>query len=107
MRASIAGKECVPLIASYHFESAGMVGHVTGGVNTAPCSAPKHVPVIEPTASLGSRRPHIADLGAGKAGTATRARPTVQESEVTFVNVEGPVPTWIPPPVPPQRFPQD
>ncbi len=81
---TIAGKECLPLIASYSFPSVGGLHYISGGVSTVPRAAVSHVPRITPTGHLSMRRSHVADLGAGTAGTATRAVPEVANGNVTF-----------------------
>jgi hypothetical protein len=82
----IAGQECIPLLASYRFNSFGRASnYITGGVGTLGREAPEVVPALEAAKPIGMRQPYVADLGADAAGVAARARPVLgQGSTVTF-----------------------
>jgi len=84
VHATIPGKECVPIIASYPYRVAGTTRYMSGGVSTAARSAPRATPTIDAAKALGERKPFAADLGGGKAGTATRAHPVREGTSVTF-----------------------
>jgi hypothetical protein len=87
VHATIPGKECIPIIASYAFHSAGTVRYIAGGVSTAARLAPRATPTINAAKPLGARKPFAADLGGGTAGNATRAHPTLEGTSVTFRDV--------------------
>jgi hypothetical protein len=87
VHATIPGKECIPIIASYAFPSAGTVHYISGGVSTAARSAPRATPPINAAKPLGARKPFAADLGGGTAGNATRAHPALEGTSVTFRDV--------------------
>jgi hypothetical protein len=95
VHATIPGKECIPIIASYEFHSLGEMRYISGGVSTAARSAPRATPAIDAAQPLGARKPFVADLGGGKAGTATRAHPVLEGASVTFR--DGPAPRATPP----------
>jgi hypothetical protein len=95
LNTSIAGKECVPLLSSYDYTGISGKRVMKGGVSTATTDAPKRLPVITTSAGLGERRRPIDDLGAGTAGTATRATPIVSGTRVTFAHGDS-VPTVAP-----------
>jgi len=84
---TIPGKECIPIIASYPFHSVGLIRYVYGGVSTAARAAPRATPAIDAAKALGARKPYVADLGAGTAGTATRAHPALEGTSVAFRDV--------------------
>jgi hypothetical protein len=84
--AAIAGKECLPLFSSYPFESAGGISTISGGVTTVARSSTARVPEIRGLEPLGARRPYVADIGAGQAGTSVRPLPTRSGQDVTFFN---------------------
>jgi hypothetical protein len=84
---SITGRECIPLLSSYPFHSLGVDENViVGGVTTPGRAAALHVPVADVARPLGARTAAAADLGAGRAGTATRAQATLRGQTVTFEN---------------------
>jgi hypothetical protein len=84
----IPGRECIPVIASYPFWSTGNIHQISGGVSTVAREALATIEPIEITKPLGARRQYILDLGAGKAGTATRAHAVEDGARVTFADAE-------------------
>ncbi len=87
-QAEIPCKECLPIISSYSYWTAGVFMAMYGGVSTAARDAPAKVPTVDPAAEPGARLPHGKDLGAGRGGTATHAVPERSGSEVTFKDAE-------------------
>jgi hypothetical protein len=86
--ATIASRECIPIIASYDSSSTGTSHYIAGGVSTVAREAPTVMKSIDIARPLGARKPFIADLGAGKAGTATRAHAVQDGARVTFADAE-------------------
>lgn len=87
VRQRLAGRECIPVLSSYAFQSFGQGRHfVVGGVSTVGRAAPRVVPLVDVTKPLGARTASVADLGAGTSGTAARARPVLNRRSVTFLD---------------------
>lgn len=84
LHAAIPGRECIPILASYPFSSMGSTRVVWGGVSTVQRGAARALPPLNRAAPLGARKPFVADLGQGTAGSATRPRPVLQHRHVTF-----------------------
>lgn len=84
VHATIPGKECIPIIASYWYQVAGTERYIAGGVSTPTRAAPRATPTINAAKPLGARKPFAADLGGGTAGNATRAHPVLEGPSVTF-----------------------
>jgi hypothetical protein len=88
VHATAAGKECLPLLVSYSFESMGSEAAISGGVSTVARNAVRDVATLDLARPLGARKPFVADLGAGVSGSASRARAVRTGSSVTFANAE-------------------
>ena len=86
--ATIAGKECIPIIASYDYSSMGGSYYISGGVSTVAREAAVGMEPLDLTRPLGTRKPYVPDLGGGKAGTATRAHAVETGARVTFDDAE-------------------
>lgn len=84
LHAAIPGRECIPILASYSFSTMGGTRSVTGGVSTVQRGAARALPALNRAAPLGARKPFVADLGQGTAGSATRPRPVLRHRHVTF-----------------------
>jgi hypothetical protein len=60
--------------------------HITGGVATVGRSTPRAVPTVNAAKPLGTRQPHVTDLGADAAGTTRRPHAVLEGRTVTFKN---------------------
>lgn len=86
--ATIPGKECIPIIASYPYASMEELRYIYGGVSTVAREAALEMEAIDLAKPLGARKSFAADLDVGKAGTAARARAVEDGARVTFADAE-------------------
>jgi hypothetical protein len=85
-------RECLPLLASYPFQTMGVSWVISGGIDSVSATALDEVPALNQSMSLGARRPYVESLAGDSVGTAVRAHPTVAGEAVEFVDSAG-VPT--------------
>jgi hypothetical protein len=83
---AMPGRECLPIIESYPFETLGTRHSVSGGVSTAGRATPRVTPKIDPSRALGARKPYVSESGGASTATVTRAHPVVARTKVTFEN---------------------
>ncbi|HEX3481998.1 MAG TPA: hypothetical protein VHT91_43590 [Kofleriaceae bacterium] len=83
---TIPGRECLPILASYMFQTFGTDSYISGGVSTAGLDAPRAAPAIDPVRPLGSRKPYVSETGGAAARTTTRAHPVLARTKVGFEN---------------------
>jgi hypothetical protein len=85
--ATLAGRECIPLLSSYSFESYGYgPWTIRGGVGTVSRAASRSLPALQPAKALGARK--ITPIDSVFSGSATSARrlPILDKSRVAFSN---------------------
>jgi hypothetical protein len=85
--ATLAGRECIPLLSSYFFEHYGSSsGIIFGGVGSVSRAASRYLPTLQPSKALGARK--LAPLDPIFSGSAASVRrlPIVEQSRVAFSN---------------------
>jgi hypothetical protein len=88
VHASIKDRECIPILASYEFESAGSTHYIAGGVGMPGRTAVRETPSLKLTGEMGARKPYVPENGGAAANTATRGHPVAANDNVHFEHAE-------------------